>query len=216
MNSKEIKKYKQSLKLTKTQREILIGKLLGDGHLESRDGVNWRLKVEHSLKQQDYVNWLYDCFKDWVLKMPDVKSKTVKGKNYQNIWFTTLSDVKMRYYGKIFYKDGKKVIPKNIKNLLSPLTMAVWFMDDGSYKSKFHKSLILNTQSFDKTGLIFLQEKLAQRHEIKSYLRKQKEGFQLEIRAMDAEKFAMIISKHILPSMRYKLEVIGLTNLPKL
>lgn len=216
MNSKKIQKYKQTLKLSDIQREIIVGKLLGDGHLESRDGIMWRLKIEHSIKQQEYVDWLYQKFRKWVLSEPLVKNKAVREKSYQNIGFSTVSHIKLRYYGNIFYKEGKKIIPKNIKTLLSPLSMAVWFMDDGSNKSKHHKSLILNTQSFEKKDLLFLQSKMIEKFAVNCSLRKQKEGYQIEIKAHDAQKFAKIICKHILPSMMYKLEVVGLTNLPKL
>jgi len=45
--------------LTKSQNDILIGKILGDGCLE-RNGINVRLKIEQGDKQREYVNWLYD------------------------------------------------------------------------------------------------------------------------------------------------------------
>ena len=204
------------MKLSTIQREIIVGKLLGDGHLETQNGLTYRLKIEHSFKQREYVDWLYNCFDSWVLQKPSKKKKILFGKEYYNIWFNTLSDVKLRYYGNIFYKEGKKIIPRNIKKLLSPLAMAVWFMDDGSYKSKAHKSLILNTQSFCKKDLEFLQQKMMERYQILSHLRRQKEGIQIEIKKPEAKKFADIISAHILPSMKYKLEVVGLTNMPKL
>jgi len=36
----------------------------------------------------------------------------------------------------VFYRDGKKIIPENIAEYLAnPVTMAVWFMDDGNIKS---------------------------------------------------------------------------------
>jgi len=37
MYSKEIENQKKRLKLTKRQKEILVGKILGDGHLETQD-----------------------------------------------------------------------------------------------------------------------------------------------------------------------------------
>lgn len=41
-------------KLTEQQREITVGLLLGDGHLETRtNGRTYRLKVEHSEEQID-------------------------------------------------------------------------------------------------------------------------------------------------------------------
>ena len=46
-HSRDIEEYKQHLKLTRTQREVLVGLLLGDGHLETQNGGRtYRLKIE--------------------------------------------------------------------------------------------------------------------------------------------------------------------------
>lgn len=216
MNTKELKKYKESLKLTQFQRDIIVGLTLGDGHLETSNGVSYRMKIEHSIKQKEYANWLYNCFDSWVLSGPAVKEKNVFGKTYQNIWFNTISHVKLRYYGKMFYKDGKKMIPNNISKLLSDLSLAVWFMDDGSIKSKHHKSLIINTQCFPIQQIEFLQQAIEKKFQIVSFIRKQKEGFQIEFRGQNATKLAQIIEPYLVASMKYKIDPIGLTKLPKL
>ena len=65
MRSNEIESYKKTLKLSNFQKEVLAGTLLGDGCLETQNkGRTYRLKVEHSLTQKDYVNWKYEIFKD--------------------------------------------------------------------------------------------------------------------------------------------------------
>ena len=68
-------------KMNQLQRSILVGLLLGDGHLETitRDRT-YRLKVEHSLKQKEYVDWLYEQFKDFVSAAPYTKERELKGK----------------------------------------------------------------------------------------------------------------------------------------
>jgi hypothetical protein len=60
MNLGSINNLKKKLKLTKKQKSILVGKILGDGHLETQNkGKTYRLKVEHSIEQKEYVDWLY-------------------------------------------------------------------------------------------------------------------------------------------------------------
>jgi hypothetical protein len=52
-------------KITKLQKEILIGLILGDAHLEqSLNKLSYRLKIEQSKQKHDYVNHLYEIFKD--------------------------------------------------------------------------------------------------------------------------------------------------------
>jgi hypothetical protein len=58
-------KKNNKIKITKTQKEILIGLILGDAHLEkSLNGLSYRLKIEQSSKKQDYINHLFLIFKD--------------------------------------------------------------------------------------------------------------------------------------------------------
>ena len=220
MYSKEIENQKKRLKLTKRQKEILVGKILGDGHLETQDnGKTYRLKVEHSIKQKVYVDWLYNEFKEWVRTFPqsrkrEVKLRTVSGE-YEKYWFNTLSSGSLRFYAKEFYRDGKKIVPELIHRWLSPLAIAVWYMDDGSIKSRFHKTVLLNTHSFSKISLKRLQKVLLDRYVVKTTLQKQREGIQIYIISETIDKFLNIIEPHILPSMRYKLPEVWLTQLPK-
>ena len=76
MRSKEIEEYKNELSLSKRQKEILIGLILGDGHLEKLyTPTLGRLKIEHSYKQKDYVDWIYNEFRNWVRSKPKLKRK---------------------------------------------------------------------------------------------------------------------------------------------
>ena len=53
------------------------------------------------------------------------------------------------------------MVPKLIHRWLTPLSIAVWFMDDGSIKSKNHQARIINTQGFtnkEVLGLIQILE----------------------------------------------------------
>ena len=191
--------------MNKEQRSILVGTLLGDGHLETQNqGRTYRLKIEHSIKQKDYTDWLYQKFKSWVNELPKEKSKVVKGKTYTNYYFQTRSIGGFRFYGQIFYdKDGKKVIPEFIDKLLTPLALAVWFMDDGSAKSKQHKALILNTQCFSKKDLRLLIEAFDKCFGVEVKLRSQKEGCQLIIPR--PEKFIELILPYLRKEFYYKL-----------
>ena len=191
--------------MNKEQRSILVGTLLGDGHLETQNqGRTYRLKIEHSIKQKDYTDWLYQKFKSWVNELPKEKNKVVKGKTYTNYYFQTRSVGEFRFYGQIFYdRNGRKVIPEFIGKLLTPLALAVWFMDDGSYKSKQHKALILNTQCFSKKDLRLLIEAFDKCFDIEVKLRSQREGYQLIIPR--PEKFIELILPYLRKEFYYKL-----------
>jgi hypothetical protein len=44
------------MNLSEEEKSIIIGSLLGDGHLE-RNGVHFRLQITHSIKQKSYLLW---------------------------------------------------------------------------------------------------------------------------------------------------------------
>ncbi len=216
MRSKEIEDQKRLLKLTKKQRSIIVGTLLGDSHLETQNnGRTYRLKVEHSVKQAIYVDWLYQQFRDWVLTPPKSKSKYLNGVELENYYFQTLSAGQLRFYAKSFYDIKKsKVIPKQIGHWLTPLALAIWFMDDGSAKSKYHRAVIINTQGFSKRDIGLLQKALLANFSIEATLRKQKEGLQLLIAGKNAELFYSIVQPYILPNFNYKFGAL-VNTLPK-
>lgn len=208
MRNKAIETQSLAARLNRKQRDVLVGLLLGDGHLETQNnGRTYRLKIEHSLVQNEYVDWLYQLFQDHTRTEPRQKIQLVSGKAYQKYGFSTLSTGSLRFYGQQFYPDGRKRVPKSISRLLTPIGLAVWFMDDGSSKSDRHRARILNTQGYIQEDIKRLQEALADRFKIATTRRKQKEGEQIYIPSLQVERFICLIRPYILPSMEYKIRL---------
>lgn len=208
MRSNKIENYKQSLRLSTLQRDVLVGTLLGDGCLETQNkGKTYRLKIEHSIKQKDYVDWKYLVFKDWVLTQPQVKKHLSFGAIRENYFFSTISHGSLRFYGQQFYQGKEKIIPKLIKKLLTPRALAIWFMDDGSIKSDQHRALIIHSQSFTQNDLKKVIEVLKNQYGVETILRKCQDGnsFGLYITSKTVNIFINLIREYFLPSMVYKL-----------
>ena len=71
LRGSSLEQYKKTLKLSKDQREILFGVILGDAHLETLDkGHTYRIKFAQSVAHKPYLDHLYAIFKDWVLTPP--------------------------------------------------------------------------------------------------------------------------------------------------
>ena len=204
MRSKEIESLKKTLRLNSAQRSILVGLLLGDGHLETQNrGQTYRLKVEHSIVQKDYVDWLYGKFKDLARTQPQAKKR--KGKNQDSYWFSTYSLGTFRFYAKQFYADGRKKIPNVIAKLLNRQGLAVWFMDDGSYKSNRHRTFIIHAIGYHKNDLELIKSVLLEKFGIDTAIHRQYGKWRLYITSHSARKFKHIVEPHIIPSMKYKL-----------
>ena len=184
--------------------------------METSDkGKTFRLRIEHSIKQKEYVEWLYNQFKSWVNGGIRVWTRTSKfpdgsTKNSQKCGFTTYSLDFLRFYGQQFYSNGIKIIPKMIEKLLTPTSIAIWFLDDGSFKSQKHRTFIIDSHGFTKNELKITQRCFT-RFGIKTKLHKQtrEKGiyWRIYVLSESAEKFAEMVKPIInqIPSMKYKL-----------
>lgn len=206
MRSNEIEELKRHLQLTQKQRSLLVGMLLGDGHLETQNqGRTYRLKVEHSVKQKEYVDWLYGQFSDLVRTPPHIKERRLGAKTLDSYFFATYSLGSFRFYARQFYAGRKKLIPKLIGKLLDPLALAVWFMDDGSFKSARHATYIIHALGYEKKDLRRIQEVLQQRFGIAIGLHKQYDKWRIYVMSGSAQKFKELIAPYVIPSLKYKL-----------
>ena len=91
--------------------------------------------------------------------------------------------------------------------MITPLALAVWFMDDGSIKSKQHRALVIHSQSFNKQDLLNIIEVLDKKYGIKLTLRKREDGsgYVLYLLSKTVSKFIDLVKEYVLPSMKYKL-----------
>ena len=197
------------INLTPRQKEVLIGTLLGDGALEL-NGKNTRLRIDHSVKQKEYVEWKYKEFSNLVpnkIKYSLQKIDSTTGKRYGHYKFDTFSNVFLNDFYRIFYKDRTKRVPRNvIKILTSPLSLAIWFMNDG-YKRNDCNALRISTNSFTKQEQHLLLECLKNNFKINARIHRQKMAWNIYIPSSEARMFCKIIKPYIIPDMSYKVHL---------
>lgn len=149
------------MQLTTKQRQLIIGSLLGDGTLAPRKNrKNTRFSIVRSIKDIDYLEWQYSFLEEWCIagikKQSNYDKRTKK--IYHRCYFCTLAKEQLTKISKEWYFKGKKCLPKQLK--ISPLCLAVWFLDDGSIRYTSSNSAIqmtFSTQSFTRIEV----EKLA-------------------------------------------------------
>lgn len=198
--------HKQTLKLNDVQRSILVGTLLGDGHLETQNGgKTFRLRLEHQLRQKDYLEWIHQQFKEWI---PGGIRSRIKKSGYEYVLFDTYSHGAFRFYAQQFYPRGKKEIPRLINKLLDPMALAIWFMDDGSWKSNRHNTFIIHTLGYSKEELESIRMILKKKFGLETSLHAQKGKYwRLYIKSESANKFRDLIEPYIsqITSMQKKM-----------
>lgn len=195
-------------KLNLTEREfgVLVGTILGDAYVDGFE-KDARISILHSIKQRKLVEWKHQELKRFV-KQKITKSKSYDPrtqKRYIYIRFQTRRFPEFKELRDIFYKGKRKIVPENIQELLvNPISLAVWYMDDGGRRKDCH-GMFLNTLGFSKREQIVLQDCLTENFGINSRIHWISDGYRLYIPVNDAKKFCRIIGPYIIPSMIYKL-----------
>lgn len=195
------------MKLDKKTRDILVGLLLGDGSLEKKqDTLGIRLQVKQQAKAKEYVGWLYSHLKNYC------RSGIKFRKDNNQYYFSTRYLREFQDLYSNFYRDGKKIIPKDIKKLLtSSLGLAIWYMDDGSldYRPKDHYAFYLATNCFTLKDSKKLQQTLLNNFGIESTvynnLCRGKRYPRIYIGSRGRDKFYQLVKPYILSCFSYKL-----------
>ncbi len=191
------------------QFDVVVGSLLGDGRLECRSkGIRHektaRFRVHHGEKQRKYVDWKYNILKDMVSAPPRMITRYDKRRSvYEtSYYFHTRSTYELGILHELFYETGTKGIPKNLKHIITPHMLAVWYMDDGSFTGS---GCTLNTHSFSVDEQQYLRDMLHDVFDIKTSLVKDRDTYKIALGKWEYSKFARIIEPHVIESMSYKI-----------
>ena len=180
-----------------TLRDVLIGSILGDAHLNRLQGT---LTEIHSSKQADYVRFKERCFRD-------LGSSYYNG-NSSGFYTSGVRTLACRFLAqerKRFYPEGKK----NVLSIesISDLMMAIWYMDDGNlaqYKGR-SPSMSFATNSFSAEEVDHLCSIINKEKEINDAKRVWSNGWRIRVGCNGTKILTKRIAKFILPSLRYKL-----------
>lgn len=191
------------VRLTDRQKVIIIGKILGDGCLE-KNGRYTRLKIEQGQKQRNYVFWLYNEFIPFVPSKP-YAMKVQREEKWDIKWrFATYSLPIFDQFRTLFYKE-KKTIPPNInKILVDPLSLAIWYMDDG-YKRTDESGVYLCTSAFGYQEHSLLRDCLERNFGLLSNIHYAGGYPRIYFPAVFARKFCQLIRPFVLETLSYKL-----------
>ena len=193
--------------ISSREEAIIIGTILGDGHL-ARMKTTARLEVVHSERQKDYVLWKYHELYQFVGAQPHhltITDPRFKKQFHQWRFKTRGHSYFTALHGQFYTEHGRKIVPQYISHVLtSPLSVAVWFMDDGGRRNDCY-GMFLNTLSFSKQEHMLLQQCLQQNFSLETRLHWIQDGYRLYIPSTMAQRFATLVYPYLIPSMRYKL-----------
>lgn len=126
------------------EAEVILGSLLGDSYLKKRnnkgaDGYN--VYFANCKTQKNYVEFKHSFFDKNRVNPIRVEKRDkcfIKGKEYnvQDLYVFSTKSNNLKDLYDMLIKDGKKTITTRYLQLLTPLSLLVWYMDDGSYNEQ--------------------------------------------------------------------------------
>lgn len=198
------------MEITSRHMEIITGSMLGDGSMTKVYGKrNSAFRVGHADKQCDYVSWKFEQLQPFSVSLKHDFRRAIVGFDHaegrpimgnektEGFWVmrtvshSSFRDIERKWYlrnrdGNYVLKSNRriKVVPQDIK--LTPLSVAVWFFDDGSnlynHQSKYKcRNAVFHTLSFRREECYMLAEQLKELNLKDCKVRKRKSGFEIVI-----------------------------------
>jgi recombination protein RecA len=199
-------------RLSEQQRQVVMGSLMGDGCLSpnprGRSGV--RFRMGHGARQEMYLDWKVSLLGN----IPCTRTRNDKGAVFAD--FTPLPELG-GLREDVYAGDGRKHLSWDYLKGLTPLALAVWYMDDGSFTLR---SKGVQQRTKGGTGRIEICVEAMSpdsRDRLVQYLR-DSHGLDVKLRVGGAagksilqftpaatEKFQKLVAPCIHPSMAYKV-----------
>lgn len=202
-------------KLPQYLHEVLIGYVLGDGGIFYAGKPNSSPRFEFSIGQARlaFAQPIADLFRVYASNtLKTVQVQAVKGGALLTSYrFKTRSLPVFTYYRELFYKvnldTGRsiKIVPKNILELLTPVSLAYLIMSDGNYDTQRNRVRIY-TNSFTKPDVETLAKAILDKFGIYTAVMVDKPNqFIMTIGANELPKLQALISEHMHPTMKYRI-----------
>jgi recombination protein RecA len=199
--------------LSKMQVQVILGALMGDGNLSKpvrKDDESARFRMGHGAKQAAYLDWKVSLLGN----IPHARTVNTKGAVFAD--FTPLAEL-AELREAVYFGDGKKHLTWDYLKSLTPLSLAIWYMDDGSFTVR---SKGVQGRTAGGTGRIEIcveamspgsRDRLVQylrdthRFDVKLMSRGTRKISVLQFTTAASERFQALVAPYIYPSMDYKL-----------
>ncbi len=202
----------ETARLSDQQWHVVLGGLMGDGHLapNSRGRSGVRFRMGHGAKQAEYADWKAGLLGNIG------QSRSVRPNGAVHIDLSPLPELgELRQV--VYCGDGKKHLGEDYFKALTPLALAVWFMDDGTFTTR-SKGLQQRTQggsgrvefcveAMSEPSRVRLADYLRDVHSVQCRVapRGRLQKSYLQLTTVGSARFQEIVAPYIHPSMAYKL-----------
>lgn len=187
--------YVMGEQLTDYGKQAILGMWLGDGCV----GKSYLFSTNHADSQKGYIR--YTASKIGASLTQGCSSQFHDDPTWS--WGKSLKSCWPNVEGEITWP---KKITKDIANRIDPVSLAYWFMDDGS---RVKNRITLHTEGFTRLECTILQNHLRERFGLDSSYNPRKNsayGYLSILGGREAAfRFSALVSPHVHPSMDYKI-----------
>jgi recombination protein RecA len=199
-------------RLSDQQWQLVLGSLMGDGHLApnraGRNGV--RFRMGHGAKQVPYLDWKASL-------LGNIRqSRRVSSTGAAFVDLTPLPEL-AELRSTVYFGDGKKHLSEEYLKALTPLALAVWYMDDGCFTLRSKGMQHRTEGGSGRIDICVEAMSTGSRERLVEFLR-DTHGMDVRLRAVASRKkavlqfttaasarFQELVAPYVHPSMQYKL-----------
>jgi recombination protein RecA len=193
--------------LSSQQLQLIRGSLMGEGSLSPnrRDRSGTRFRMGHGTKQAAYLGWK-------VSFLGNVRCAVAANSKGAVAGLTPLPELS-ELRDLVYADDGKKHFTWDYLKSLTPLALAVWYMDDGCFtvRSKGTRGVAgrieICVEAMSPESRERLTQYLQDSHglDVKLISQGAQKKSALVFTTAASEKFQKIVAPYVHPSMEYKL-----------
>ena len=198
--------------LSGQQIQVILGALMGDGNLSPnrRGRSGTRFRMGHGAKQAAYLDWKVSLLEN----IGHTRTENAKGAVFAD--FTPLPEL-AEVHDIVYFGDGKKHLTWEYLKSLTPLALAIWYMDDGSFTLRSKGVQARTAGGTGRIEIVVEAMSPGSRDRLVQYLR---DTHKLDVKLMykgarqvsamqfsteASERFQKIVAPYVHPSMDYKL-----------
>ena len=195
-------------RLSGFQWDVILGSLMGDGSLSpTRSGHGARFRIGHGAKQAEYADWKASLFGNL-----NVSHST---DDHGAVFYDVQPLPELAALREAVYLGEQKVLSWDYLKRLTPLSIALWYQDDGSFALR-SKGVQARTaggsgrseicvQALERSSRQRLRDHLADTWDLQAKLVEWGGNAILQFPTAETAKLHALIAPFVHPSMEYKL-----------
>lgn len=193
--------------------ELLVGLLLGDGHIGKLENKSF-ITMEQTIKHNSYMIYLHNILVSADVALHPIKYYSRLDKRYsainESVYFKSYNLEVLNLLANMFLRGEMKVIPLEIKEWLTPISLAHWICGDGQLVKKGGITLCTDNFTLDEVNILIdcLKDKFSASCSIHN--KKGKNGniyHRIYVKKASFDAIKPLIKQHVHESFLYKLHL---------